>query len=393
MRGIALYTVLLLAPLFFIGCNTSDSNPVTPDNGKEDVKPVDTTDWQKVADKSSEALLKYYWNGDRSYFNYYPSKPDTDKEAGYYWPQAHAMDVIIDAYIRTGNSKWKNYFSSWHVGVRLKSDDRNYGDNYVDDMEWICLTMLRLYECTGEKKYMDTAELLWGKITANWNTQGGGGIAWTLDKQWSKNACSNGPAGIIAARMYELNGKKEEDYQWLEKIYEWQTEYLVNASTGAVYDSLDAANGTVNTNWIFSYNQGTYLGMAHELYKLSGRTRKDCLSMAVKAANYTMSSLTVNGIMKPLGLGDGGLFNGIFIRYFVKLIQEEDINDGTRQLFRDFLDRNAKILHIKGTNPSNGLYSSDWSVPGDINSGNNELGVQVSGCTLIEAKALLEKTN
>ncbi len=392
MRRIALYAVLLLLPIFHSAC-TQEDNPLqnqTPGDSGDGNK-EDTVDWQVVADESSDALLQYYWNTGKNFFNYYPLKADTSSEAGSYWPQAHAMDVIIDAYIRSGNSKWKSYFSKWYVGVRQKSDDRNYGDNYVDDMEWICLTMLRLYECTGEKKYMDTAELLWGKITANWNDQGGGGIAWTLDRQWSKNACSNGPAGIIAARMYELNGEKEEDYQWLERIYEWQTGYLVNAQTGAVYDSLDARDGKVNTGWIFSYNQGTYLGMAHELYRLSGGTRKDCLSMAVKAANYTMGYLTVNGIMKPNGLGDGGLFNGIFIRYFTKLIQDEDIDASTRQIFRNFLDRNAKILHIKGTDSDSYLYSNDWTVPGNIDSGNTELGVQVSGCTLIEAKALLEK--
>ncbi len=394
MRRIALYAVLLLLPIFHSAC-TQEDNPLQNQNpgGSGDGNKEDTVDWHAVADESSDALLQYYWNTGKNFFNYYPLKADTSSEAGYYWPQAHAMDVIIDAYVRSGNSKWESYFSMWHVGVRQKSDDRNYGDNYVDDMEWICLTMLRLYECTGDRKYMDTAELLWGKITANWNDLGGGGIAWTLDKQWSKNARSNGPAGIIAARMYELNGEKEEDYQWLERIYEWQTKYLVNAQTGAVYDSLDARDGKVNSGWIFSYNQGTYLGMAHELYRLSGGTRKDCLSMAVKAANYTMGYLTVNGIMKPLGMGDGGLFNGIFIRYFTKLILEGDIHVSTRQHFRDFLYRNAKSLYINGTNPENNLYSSDWTVPGSLNGGNNDLGVQVSGCTLIEARALLEKTN
>ncbi len=393
-------------PLLYSGCTLDIDPPLSldqiqrpsePEEEKKDdeeEKPVVAIDWQAVADKSSQILLDYYWNSNTNFFNYYPLKADTSAEAGHYWPQAHAMDVIIDAYIRTWDSMWKSYFSKWHVGVRQKSDDRNYGDNYVDDMEWICLTMLRLYECTGEKKYMDTAELLWGKITANWNDQGGGGIAWTLDKQWSKNACSNGPAGIIAARMYELNGEKEEDYQWLERIYEWQTRHLVNSQTGAVYDSMDARNGKVNTGWIFSYNQGTYLGMAHELYRLSGGKRSDCLSMAVKAADYTINNLTVNGIMKPNGLGDGGLFNGIFIRYFTKLIQEEKLGSNNRNRYKAFLDKNAETLYNRGTNPTYNLYSSDWTVPGTTvsNPRNNDLGVQVSGCTLIEAKVLLEKS-
>ncbi len=394
MRRIALYAVLLLLPIFHSACTPEDNPqqgqvPGGSGNGNKE----DTVDWQAVADESSQSLLDNYWNKSRLFFNKSPFQTSANAENGGYWWQAHSMDVIIDAYVRTGDSHWKDYFSQWYTGVKA-TNGGSYFKSSVDTMGWICLTMLRLYEHTGEKQYLSTAESLWARITASWNEYGGGGIPWrdTEEYKYSKNACSNGPAGIIAAYMYRLNGQKQSDYDWLVKMYEWQTRYLVS-SQGAVYDSLDASTNPpkVNTNWIFSYNQGTYIGMAHELYLLSGGTRTDCLSMAVKAANYTMNNLAVNGIMKPNGLGDGGLFNGIFIRYFTKLIQDEAIAAGTRQIFKDFLDRNATVLHIRGTDKNNNLYSNDWTVPGNTDSGNTELGVQVSGCTLIEAKALLEK--
>ncbi len=391
MKRIALYASLLFTSLLCCGCDSgvgTGAPTQKPGNNNGEEPPVEETlDWQKIADLSSGTMLDYYWNKDRNFFNYYPSKADTPAEDWHYWPQAHAMDVIIDAYVRTGDAKWKGYFSLWHEGVKQKSGG-SYFNDFVDDMEWICLTMLRLYECTKEQKYMDTAELLWNKIKENWNTQGGGGIAWKQSQQWSKNACSNGPAGIIATRMYELNGQKKEDLQWAEKIYEWQSSKLVDIQTGAVWDNLDARSGAVQKDWIFTYNQGTYLGMAHGLYRITGGSRSDYLEMAVKAAEYAMNKLTVNGILKSEGMGDGGLFKGIFIRYFAKLIQEEDLRADKREKFQEFLDKNAETLYYSGTNKSNNLYSDDWTKPGDWD---NDMPCQVSACMLIEAKALYEK--
>ncbi len=389
MKKIALYTSFLLMAFLCIGCAGSDveETPTHKPNDKEDDEPEVVQTWQEVADASTNALLEYFWNNSKNYFNYYPYKADTDKEAWHYWPQAHAMDVIIDAYARTGDASWKRYFSLWHEGVKQKSGGSYYND-FVDDMEWICLTMIRLYEYTNEQKYMDTAELLWNKIKENWNEQGGGGIAWKQSQQWSKNSCSNGPAGIIAARMYRFNGEKTEDLNWAKKIYNWQTSKLVDVSTGAVYDNLNAQTGQIKKDWIFTYNQGTYMGMAHELYKLTGNG--DYLAMALKAADYTMARLTTGGILKSEGMEDGGLFKGIFIRYFTKLIMDESISGTERNRLVQFFDRNATAVRNKGHNGEDYLYSDNWTTAGSLN---NDLPCQVSASTMIEAKAFFDKQN
>lgn len=385
MKKLFMYiSILLLSSLTLQSCSSSNDEP-TPPNLEE---PEETDmDWQTKANQSSNALIDFYWNKEKNFFNYYPSKPDTPNEDWHYWPQAHAMDVLIDAYMRTGDSKWKQYFSLWHEGVKQKSGG-SYFNDFVDDMEWICLTMIRLYESTKETKYMETAQLLWGKIKTQWNNQAGGGIAWKQSQPWSKNACSNGPAGIIAARMYQLNGNKKEDLDWAQKIYNWQSETLLNLQTGAIYDNINANTGIV-TEWLFTYNQGTYMGMSHELYKITGE--EYYLDYACKAANYCLQNLIDqrNNILKDEGKGDGGLFKGIFIRYFVRLILEEDLEETTRKRYLQFFNNNAKVLVEKGSSEEL-LYSSDWATPGNFN---NDMPTQVSGCTMIEAKAYLEAAN
>lgn len=108
---------------------------------------------------------------------------------------------------------------------------------------------------------------------------------------------------------------------------------MFDEQTGAVYDNINAKTGAI-TKWLFTYNQGTYLGMAHELYKITGEVQY--LDGACKAADYYIQNLIdkKNNILKDEGTKDGGLFKGIFIRYFVKLILEEDIPWKVSELFQ-----------------------------------------------------------
>ena len=77
--------------------------------GKINDEPIDTPEespvnWTAAADSSSQSLANGFWNSGSSYFNYNNSG-NTDF---HYWPQAHGLDVLVDAYDRTGNSLYKN---------------------------------------------------------------------------------------------------------------------------------------------------------------------------------------------------------------------------------------------------------------------------------------------
>lgn len=256
-------------------------------------------------------------------------------------------------------------------------------------MEWIALTMIRLYEATDDNKYLQTAQEMWDEIKTGWNDYAGGGIAWTHDQPWSKNACSNGPASLIAARLYNINGS-EEDLQWGIKIYNWEREKLFNPATGAIYDNVNGETGELNMLSL-SYNQGTFLGTAYELYKITGE--ESYLKDARKAANFGISNSSMidtgNNLLRDEGDGDGGLFKGIFMRYYVQLIMEPNLDPIYKKKFITFFNNNAETLWRKGINKLDLLYNTNWAMN---NSGNNHLTTQTSGCTLIEAKALFDKS-
>ena len=379
-RRYTFIAALLLCALGAQGCGDS----VKDDLPDEDKPAVPETDWNAAAEKATQSLILHFWNSGNGYFNFDPDKADGPDRDWSYWPEAHAMDVIVDGFIRTGGSpSYKSYYEKWYEGVKLKSGG-SYYNTFYDDMEWICLTMIRLYETSRESKYLQTARDLWNDIKTGWNEQGGGGVAWTKDRPWSKNACSNGPAGLIAMRLYGIQ-KNEADLVWAKKIFEWEYDHLYDPATGKVFDNLNAQTGAIQ-DWLFTYNQGTFLGLAHELWKVTNE--RMYLNIAVKSASFTLTGLSENGVLKSEGTGDGGLFKGVFVRYFVKLIQDEGLTQSESKRFASFLDNCANSLWTKGIiSTDDPLFGPDWS----RNDGNKDLGTHVSGAALLEAKALLER--
>jgi predicted alpha-1,6-mannanase (GH76 family) len=162
---------------------------------------------------------------------------------------------------------------------------------------------------------------------------------------------------------------------------------LYESSTGLVYNDIKA-DGSKNTSWKFTYNQGTFLGAALELYKITGSSAY--LADALKASDYTLTSgfLTSNSILKDEGGGDGGLFKGVFIRYFTRLIIEGGLDTGKKTNYLNFMVNNAQSLWSKGTNKNLVLFGNAW----DKAPGNSvDFTIQLSGIMLFEAMAELKK--
>jgi predicted alpha-1,6-mannanase (GH76 family) len=247
--------------------------------------------------------------------------------------------------------------------------------------------MLRTYNATQDEKFKTSAIDVWKDIQTGWNSNAGGGISWKKDQPYSKNACSNGPACILAARLFQQFGDVK-DKEWALKIYDWEKGYLFNPANGSVYDNIDSRTGDIQKSWIFTYNQGTFLGSALELYNITGE--KGYMNDAIKAADYTLNNLVDSNdrLLKSEGNGDGGLFKGIFIRYFAQLILHPDLDASTKKRYLNFFKLNAETLWRSGTNKQLILFSNYWKTkPGST----TDLTTQTSGAMLIEAAALLNK--
>jgi predicted alpha-1,6-mannanase (GH76 family) len=355
----------------------SDDTP-PPNNGG----PGQTTyDWHGIAD-SAQASLNYFWSPQGNYY----LASNNSSDWGNYWPNAHALDALTDDYLRSPASFIKTRMDALIQGVKTKNGNTwiNY---YYDDMEWMALACLRAFNATGDAQYKIVTDSLWDDIKKGWSTDLGGGIWWRKDNP-SKNTPSNMPAAILAARLYQLSGKPE-DLQWAKQIYDWVRTVLYEPGAGLVYDNIDK-NGVKNTSWKFTYNQGTFIGAALELYSITGIS--GYLDDATKAADYTLQSgqLTSGNLLKDEGGGDGGLFKGIFVRYFTRLIVDGNLSSTVKANYAGFLKTNAESLWSKGTNKSLLLFGTAWDkAPGN----SSDLTTQLSGIMLFESMVELKTKN
>jgi predicted alpha-1,6-mannanase (GH76 family) len=355
----------------------SDDGPAPP----PPAPPVQTFDWTKIADSAQQSeVLFFNPNG-----NYYQA---SNTNAGWtqYWPTAHLIDVLVDAYLRKPSPALKTAMDNALNGLRAKNNNSLLND-YYDDMEWMALACLRVNQATGDVKYRNVVDTLWSEIKQAWSLDLNGGIWWRRDHP-SKNTPSNMPAAILAARLYRAF-KSPEDLDWAKKIFTWQRSALYDANSGWVLDNIDK-NGTKNTTWKFTYNQGTFLGAAMELSDVTGD--RSFINDAILAADFTLNSgqLTNAGLLKDEGGGDGGLFKGVFVRYLTRLIVDGNIDAGKKSLYVNFLKTNAQSLWTKGATKQPVLFNTNWAtLPGS----SVDFTVQLSGIMLCEAMAELQAKN
>ena len=364
--------VCIVSVALFSSCTDNSTLPVVSDGY--------TIKWNAAADSSTTGLITNFWNPTKQYFN------DATSGSNFqYWPQAHGLDVLVDAYLRTNDAKYKTYFDQWYAGVQV-GNGGSFINYYYDDMEWNALALLRTYDATKDDKFKTAALTVWTDIQTGWNSNGGGGISWNKGSLMSKNACSNGPACILAARLFQQFGDTVNKI-WALKIYDWEKSTLFDPSSGAVNDNLNVATGVIST-YVATYNTGTFIGSAVELYTIT--KDKSYLNDAVKAANYSMNELTSNRILNTEGTGDLALFKGVFVRYFTELIQCPGLDAATKTRLVLFLKYNANELWYSGTNKHFVTFTSNWTTAPNFLS-ETELNAQLSGCMLIESAALLDK--
>lgn len=366
-------------------------------------------DWAEVGDKTTNNFITRWFRETNGYW-YFRTKNDGVDDGGQYWPGAHAMDLVVDAYIRTKDDparaelakKYLDMFPKWFDGQRQANwaGTGSWKNPFIDDMEWNVITMLNLYENhpTPEDKWLTTARQVYDDwIWSTWDQfedYAGGGLLWSHDTIGenkdgpTKNACSNGPGSVIACKLSKILPDADDKAKYLgqaKRIYDWEKSVLYDPLTGAVYDNW--GKGKVNKGST-TYNQGTFMGTAHMLYQLTGD--KMYLQDAVQIARFTITRLTDKkyNVLQNEGYGDNCTFKGIFVRYFILLVNEPDLDPAVRAEFIKFLKHQAVVLWTMGVDQKTDelLFSADWTRPAY---GSQELGAQFSGCTVIEAMNLL----
>ncbi len=280
--------------------------------------------WPADADTSYSAYNNgfYVSNGGNAYY-----KMDTGSGSGPgWWTLAEEIEMAEDAHDRNPSVGNKNIVSALCNGFVAQYGTLWTSNSFNDDIAWAVIAFARAYQITGNTYFRDRAKANFDAMYSRASDSAlGGGLWWTTGKT-SKNACINCPASIGSYLLYQIYN----DAGYLTKsqnLYNWTRNTLFNASTGQVYDNI-SSGGTI-TNWVFTYNQGTFIGAANFLGNVSDATL---------AANCTKNTLCTGGILPDsVENSDGGGYNGIFIRWMAKFMKDRSLQGS----FQPWLQLNA----------------------------------------------------
>lgn len=390
---VCLVLALILAITALTGCDTEGSAEIAPSS-----KTADTTStvqinlvktlplreesekgiWEKRADLTHSFMREKFFGQYNMYQNKYPL---SDNGAFHYWIQAQVLDSIVDAYIRTGDPAYAQQAKELIAAVK-KRNGNHLTNDFFDDMGWMANAAFRLYRATGDEDLRGDIDLLYETIMSSWNIVSGG-IAWKKDQMQYRNSPSNGPACILAARLYQYTGEQRYLDMALQ-IFEWWTDTLVDPETGLVWDGINRQNdGRIDKDWQFTYCQGVYIGSCVELYNIT--QDQAYIDTAVRTANYALDTMLEEGILRSEGGGDGGAFKGIFCRYLTQLIMTTPIN---REKYCRVLEKNGEALWANIPSEEEPICGKKWSQKARKPV---ELQVQSSGLALLESLAALNK--
>lgn len=330
-------------------------------------------------DKAQDALQNEFWDAaDRIYRHHLPHNPE---EPFCYWWHAHVIDALLDGYLRTKDEKYLHRIDQELAGVFVKNGN-TYLNNWYDDMEWMALAQLRLYDVTQKKEYLQNVLALWDDIKTAWNDFQGGGMAWKKDQLDYKNTPANAPAAILAYRLYRRLGR-DEDLAWGDRIFDWNRENLMDEKAGIVFDGKNRlGDRKIDYDWDFTYCQGVMAGAALERYAITNDQQYLDLALNIALAAKRRLCDGFGGVLPYEGKDDCGLFKGIMIRYFTELV-------GTTpqaKPIQEMICYNAQVICEKGINAQGVIGANLDRQPAGI----IDLAQHLSGMMILEMASQLQ---
>ena len=309
-----------------------------------------------------------------------------NEDWGGYWWAAHAIDNYVDSYNRTKRNSKLTKLTQLVSGAR----ERNGGtliNHFYDDMEWMALALLRACDANTSLniQYLSQVKMLFNDIVGGWSDVDGGGIHWnkntTGDGRY-KTSCSNAPAMILAARLYQHTG--EERYlEWAKRIYQYMYDHS-RFPDGVVKDNVTNNDHEVT----FSYNQGTWVGGLLELYKITGEEHYR------QTATELMDLLLFGKWYSPKGImnerqnynqDDGGLFKGIFVRYLTQWILSGKLDADRQFRYAKWLVEQARSACLAAVDKTWFIINPYWTKQYDLSNDVHDTSRQQTGMMLMEA--------
>lgn len=152
------------------------------------------------------------------------------------------------------------------VGYQAYPATLEKSDRYYDDNALVCIDYLEAYLNTKDEAYLAKAKEVFDFIISGWDDKLGGGVYWLEGHLYQKPACSNGMATLAALKLYQCSGEKSY-LDWGKRFYNWMHDNLRNPN-GIYYNDIKM-DGKVNEVY-YTYNTGSMLEASVMLHGFTG---------------------------------------------------------------------------------------------------------------------------
>jgi len=164
------------------------------------------------------------------------------------------------------------------------------GDRFYDDNQWIGLAYIDAYDRTKKKVFLRKAVEIYRFMMSGFDTVTGGGLYWKEGDKSTKNTCSNGPGVVLALKLY----KATKERRYLDTalvLYDWTNRWL-ESPEGTYYDNIRTKDDRIEKR-LYTYNTGTMLQSNVILYTITGE--KKYLQEAQRQADAGLKEFYKNG--------------------------------------------------------------------------------------------------
>ena len=173
-------------------------------------------------------------------------------------PSESYMEPVLKAIAQYYNTNQPAPGYQAYVTAEEKSD------RYIDDNQWVAIACMDAYNRTKNQRYLDISKEIYRFMMTGFDQQAGGGLYWREGDNTTKNTCSNGPGILVALQLYKVtNEKKYLDTALI--LYNWTNKYLL-APEGVYYDAVKIPSMKIDSAR-YTYNTGTMLQSNVLLYK------------------------------------------------------------------------------------------------------------------------------
>lgn len=383
-----LITLLLLAPSsLFVSSQTT---------GIKNLYRLVKDTYETKADTLTNAFIESFMIKNKGIFNVSYNHYANNA----YWTQAHAIDVVVYAYQRYYGKRqalanqYKNYITAWYnnkannyAGASTSDGTyRMFENPFTDDMCWITLTLMHIGEATGTNKYFVAAKNIFDRFIITRATEdeetGGLKLPWNTNGGDGPNACTQSPATLIAAKLYQKYGDAKY-LEYAKKLYAFTSKKIVK-SDGRVEEPP------------LTYTQGTFGEACRILYHVTDEStsvKNKYKNLAFTYLNYAFTSsrcTSGNNMLRDEGHnGDQSIFKAILIPYAVNFVLDEDMTATNRVSLYKLIVKNTNKMweNIDLSRYPIVFCNWDWTKPYTGTDADASMGAACCGASLMENSA------